>query len=73
MKFITTCFFLLLIIIVALFFASYQHENYYQESFTPKIRELYRPYIRNTRIMSEGFYNIHKNRAINLFRKFGIM
>jgi hypothetical protein len=44
-----------------------------KEAFTPKIRELYRPYIRNARIISEGFYEKHSTNISNLFRKFGIM
>ena len=43
------------------------------EHFTPKIRELYRPYVRNARIVGEGFYAKHKNNISNLFRKIGIM
>ncbi len=43
------------------------------EAFTPKIRELYRPYIRNARIISEGLYEKHSSNISNLFRKFGIM
>jgi hypothetical protein len=43
------------------------------ENFTPNIRELYRPIIRNTRIISEGFYNKTTSNISNIFRKFGIM
>jgi hypothetical protein len=43
------------------------------EHFTPKIREMYRPIVRNTRILSEGFYNKTSSNISNLFRKFGIM
>lgn len=43
------------------------------ENFTPNIRELYRPIIRNTRIISEGFYNKTTSNIYNIFRKFGIM
>jgi hypothetical protein len=45
----------------------------YVESFTPKIKEMYRPYVRNARIISEGFYNKTNSNISNLFRKFGIM
>jgi len=44
-----------------------------EEAFTPKMRELYRPYIRNAKHISEGFYNSQKQNVTNLFRKFGIM
>ena len=43
------------------------------EDFTPGIREVYRPYVRNARIFGEGFYSKQKNNVSNLFRKFGIM
>jgi len=43
------------------------------ETFTPNIKQFYRPYIRNTRIISENFYNKHTNNIQNLFRKFGII
>jgi len=43
------------------------------EEFTPKIKEMYRPYIRNTRIISEGFYTKTSNDISNIFRKIGIM
>ena len=43
------------------------------ENFTPKMREMYRPYIRDARIISEGFYEKNKSDISNLFRKFGIM
>ena len=43
------------------------------EPFTPLIKEMYRPIVRNTRIISEGFYNKTTSNISNLFRKFGIM
>lgn len=67
--FIYNCFFLLLVLI----FAYINTVNHVDEPFTPKIRELYRPYTRNIRLMSEGFYNKHSSSISNLFRKFGIM
>jgi hypothetical protein len=66
--FIYNCFF----IIIVLFFA-YINTQQEKEAFTPKIRELYRPYLRNTRIISEGLYNNHSANISNLFRKVGIM
>ena len=59
-------------IIIILFFA-YINTKQEQEAFTPKIRELYRPYVRNARIISEGLYQKHSGNISNLFRKFGIM
>ncbi len=43
------------------------------EHFTPKIRAFYRPIVRNTRIVGEGFYNKASTNISNLFRKFGIL
>jgi hypothetical protein len=59
-------------IIIILFFA-YLNSQSQQEAFTPTIRNLYRPHIRNARIFSEGFYDTHGTNISNLFRKFGIM
>ena len=71
---IYNCFF----IIIVLFFAyinTYQDQEKEKEkeAFTPKIRELYRPHVRNARIYSEGLYNNNSANISNLFRKFGIM
>lgn len=43
------------------------------EHFTPAINQLYRPLVRNTRVIGEGFYNKSTSNISNLFRKFGIM
>ena len=74
--FIYNCFF----IIIVLFFAYintlqelYEKKEKEKEAFTPKIRQLYRPYLRNARIISEGLYNNHSTNISNLFRKVGIM
>jgi hypothetical protein len=66
-----------LIIVFALY---YIYTRYYnikskcnkKENFTPKIREMYRPYLRHARISSEGFYGNNKNNITHLFRKFGL-
>ena len=42
------------------------------ENFTPKLRQMYRPFVRNTRVVGEGFYNKTTNNISNLFRRFGI-
>jgi hypothetical protein len=64
-----------LIIIFVLYYIYNHYYNYYNstENFTPAIRELYRPYVRNARIMSEGFYSTQSSNMSNLFRKFGIL
>lgn len=43
------------------------------ENFTPKIREFYRPILRKTRIIGEGFYNKSSSTISNLFRKLGLI
>ena len=58
-----------IIIIFALYNTIY---NTNKEEFTPKIREMYRPYLRHARIASEGFYGNNKNNITHLFRKFGL-
>jgi hypothetical protein len=42
------------------------------ESFTPGIRQAYRPYIRQTRLLSEGFFSENENHVLKLFRKFNL-
>jgi len=44
-----------------------------KEPFTPKIREFYRPHIRNARNMYTSYYNVTLSNLSNIFRKFGIM
>jgi hypothetical protein len=65
---IYNCFLFLIVIIFA-----YINSLHSVESFTPKIREMYRPYVRNARVIGEGFYNKANSNISNLFRKFGIM
>lgn len=60
---------IILIIVSLLFLCNFNFNNLQQEEFTPFIREKYRPIMRNTRIMSEGF----KTNVENLFRKFKIL
>jgi len=66
--FIYNCLFLIIILLFA-----YINTKIQQEAFTPKINEIIRPYIRNARIYSEGFYDNNSTNMSNLFRKFGIM
>jgi hypothetical protein len=65
---IYNCFLFLIVITFA-----YINSLHNVESFTPKIREMYRPYVRNARVIGEGFYNKTNSNISNLFRKFGIM
>jgi len=65
---IYNCFLLLIVVTFA-----YINSLHTVEEFTPKIREMYRPHVRNARIIGEGFYNKTNSHISNLFRKFGIM
>ena len=66
--------FLLIFLLVFLLLVEYVNSLHkVEESFTPKIREMYRPVIRKTRIIGEGFYNKSSSNISNLFRKFQIM
>ena len=66
--------------LIILFIIYYIYTRYYynnsnnnkKENFTPKIREMYRPYLRHARVVSEGFYGNHKNNINRVFRKFGL-
>jgi hypothetical protein len=66
--FIYNCLFLLIV----LFFSYYNTLNHV-ENFTPKIREMYRPYVRSIRVTSENFYNKHSTNAYNFFKKFELI
>ncbi len=61
--------FLAVIIIIFAYFNSLRDV----EQFTPGVRAFYRPIVRQTRIVGEGFYNKTSTNISNLFRKFGIM
>jgi|LauGreDrversion4_2_1035121.scaffolds.fasta_scaffold1546537_1 hypothetical protein len=62
------------ILIIVIFVISYNSSlNIVTEDFTPKIREMYRPVVRNARLGAEGFYNKHSSNMSNLFRRFGLM
>lgn len=63
----------ILFLIIFIFIFSYINSLHTVEEFTPKIKEMYRPYVRNARIVGEGFYNRGSSDISNIFRKFGIM
>lgn len=73
MKGVKHIYYLFLLAIILMFAYMNSLHNNIEESFTPKIREMYRPIIRETRIIGEGFYNNSSSNISNLFRKFGIM
>ena len=63
----------LVIIIIPFFYLFLSNKINSIESFTPKVREMYRPHIRNIRIVYENLYNSIKVSAINLLRKLGLI
>ena len=63
----------ILIIIIIVFAYNNSFVAIPTESFTPNIREMYRPAIRNLRLGANGFYNKHSSNLHNLFRKNGII
>lgn len=63
--------FILIIIIIA--FALNNNDNTILENFTPKIREMYRPLVRNARLGAEDVYNKHSSNMSNLFRRVGLL
>lgn len=66
--------------IIIIFIVYYIYTRYYnieckcnkKENFTPKIREMYRPYLRQARVVSDDLYGNHKNNINRIFRKFGL-
>jgi len=66
--FIYICF-LFLIVVFFSFINSFNNV----ENFTPGIRQFYRPIIRNTRLISEGFYNKTTTNISNFLRKIAII
>jgi hypothetical protein len=62
------CFLFLLVILFA-----YINSLHSVDGFTPGVRAFYRPFVRRTRMVGEGFYDKTSTNISNLFRKFGIM
>ena len=51
----------------------YNVQTVHYEEFTPYLRQIYRPYIRKTRIISESFIDRQKITITNFLRKIGIL
>lgn len=64
---------ILIIIIIAFAYNNSLNNNTFLENFTPKIREMYRPFVRNARLGAEDFYNKHSSNISNLFRRGGLL
>ena len=67
-NFIYICFLILVIV-----FFSYINSLPSVEHFTPNIRQIYRPILRKTRLISEGFYNKTTSYMSNFLRKLKIL
>jgi hypothetical protein len=65
------CLFVFIILLFA-YINSYSFVTSKKEPFTSKLREVYRPIIRKTRLYTEGFYDKTKKNIDELFYKFGI-
>jgi hypothetical protein len=63
----------LLFVIIFIIYLNYIISYSYKESFTPKIKEMYRPYIRNSRIIYENFYSKNNEHINRFFRQFGLL
>jgi hypothetical protein len=47
--------------------------NKNKEGFTSGFREMYRPYVRNVRLIYDNYYTRVKNNTQLIFRKFGLI
>jgi hypothetical protein len=66
-------FFLLCILAVNLIIVAVKHEKRNSmESFTPRVREMYRPYLRDARIYTEGLISTKRDDFNRLYRQFGL-
>jgi hypothetical protein len=66
-------FHLYLSLLIIIIFFNVLNSHSLKESFTPRIREMYRPYLRDTRIYTNNMYNKHKNNITNFFKKNGFI
>jgi hypothetical protein len=64
--------FLLLILFLSILALFYIQVIKKKESFTPGIRKLVRPHLRNMRITTDEYKNALKNQAGKLFNMFGL-
>ena len=64
---------LCIIIIVVYQYNINKNKDKYKEGFTPKIKGLYRPYVRKLRLNVENFANkYNSNFVMNFLRKLGL-
>jgi hypothetical protein len=65
--------FIVIIIIIAIFMILVKKNIKGNEGFTSGFRQMYRPHVRNARLIVEGYYNKTKNYFHVLLKKFGIV
>ena len=60
------------LVIVIIYYLQFNNNNTY-ENFTPYMGKIYRPYLRNARIITENIYSKYKNNATIFLRKYKIL
>jgi hypothetical protein len=63
---------LLVTIVILVIFISITSSQKKKEGFTARIREIYRPYLRNIRLFKDERYNQIKNYFFSFIRKIGL-
>jgi hypothetical protein len=67
------CFLYSIIFLIIFIYISLRIYKYYSnEGFTTRIREMYRPYFRNIRLIKDRYYTQIKNTFFSFIRKFGL-
>lgn len=51
----------------------YNQYNSQQEAFTPFLRKMYRPYMRNARLGLNHYYTKYTSKLYNMSKKFGLL
>jgi hypothetical protein len=64
---------LLLFLIITIVLLLLVKMNKNKEEFTTGFREMYRPYVRNVRLIYDNYYTRFKNNARLFFRKIGVI
>jgi hypothetical protein len=62
--------FIIFIVIFFNYFLKIKNQN---DGFTSGFRQMYRPHIRNTRLVVENYYNNSKNNLHVIFKKMGFV
>jgi len=64
---------LIILQIILEYFSLILHNYDSKEGFTTRIREMYRPYFRNIRLIKNNFSSQIKNKFFSFIRKFGLI